>query len=227
MHVFYQPDVADTLTLSNEESKHAVNVLRMTNGDVIYVNDGVGNLFQAKIIESHPKKVLLEIVERVKTKSVRRHIHIAIALTKQADRLEWFTEKATELGVRNITLLITQHTGRHKVNVERLNKIAIAALKQSGNVYLPVISEPTPFKTFIHEPLSSLKLVCTATDDHDIKSVVGQHMDVIALVGPEGDFTNEELKLAIDNGYQPVSLGPNRLRTETAAMAVACALAMM
>ena len=119
MHVFYEPRIAETLALSNEEAKHAVNVLRMQNGDVLYVNDGSGNLFQARIVESHPKKVTLEIVERVQTKTAPRRVRIAVALTRQADRLEWFVEKATEFGVRDITLLVTHNTGRHKVNVDR------------------------------------------------------------------------------------------------------------
>jgi 16S rRNA (uracil1498-N3)-methyltransferase len=167
---------------------------------------------------------------------------MAIGITKQTDRLEWFVEKATEIGVREITLLITNHTGRHKVNVERLNKIAIAALKQSGNVYLPVISLPSRFENFISKSdlsfrsrlvgreissANSLKLICTATQETEIKNVIGQHKKVIALIGPEGDFTKDELQLAFDNGYQPVSLGPHRLRTETAALTAACALALM
>jgi 16S rRNA (uracil1498-N3)-methyltransferase len=227
MHVFYEPRIRETLALSDEESKHAVNVLRMTNGQVLYVNDGGGNMFKARIAEAHPKKVTVEIVERVQTKNMPRHIHIAVGITRQTDRLEWFVEKATEVGVREITLLVTQNTARHKVNVDRLNKIAVAAIKQSGNVFLPSISEPTPFKLFVGRPNDALKLICTAAQDRDVKSIVNQHENVIALVGPEGDFTEEELTLAHQNGFQPVSLGPYRLRTETAALSVACALALL
>ena len=227
MHVFYEPRISETLTLSDEESKHAVNVLRMTNGETLYVNDGGGNLFYARIVEAHPKKVKVELTNRVQTKTVPRQIRIAVALTRQADRLEWFVEKATELGVRRIALVVTHNTGRHKLNVERLNKIAIAALKQSGNVYLPIITEPTPFKTFIQQPDDSLKLICTAAHETDLKNVVANSMNVTALVGPEGDFTDDEMKLAIDHQYIPVNLGPHRLRTETAAITAAAALALL
>lgn len=227
MHVFYEPHILETLALSDEESKHAVNVLRMANGETLYINDGGGNLFYARIVEAHPKKVKIEITNRVQTKTVPRNICIAIALTRQADRLEWFVEKATEIGVRRIALLVTQNTARHKVSVERLNRIAIAALKQSGNVFLPIISAPTAFKTFLHQPDDSLKLICTATHETDLKNVVGNNMNVIALVGPEGDFTEDEMKLALENNYTPVKLGPHRLRTETAAIVAATALALL
>src|SRR5687768_7831542 len=120
MHVFYEPRIRESLTLSDEESKHAVHVLRMKNGDLIFVNDGVGNLYEARIVEAHAKKTTVEITRRAETKTPPRHIHIAIGITRQADRLEWFTEKATEIGVRKITLLVTHNTGRHKVNIDRL-----------------------------------------------------------------------------------------------------------
>lgn len=227
MHVFYEPRITETLTLSDEESKHAVHVLRMTNGQLLHINDGSGNLFKAKIVEAHPKKTKVELLERVQTKTVPRHVHIAIGITRQADRLEWFVEKATEVGVKQITLLVTQNTARHKLNHDRLNKIAVSALKQSGNVFLPIISAPTPLKQFVQQPNDHLKLVCTATHDNDIKSVLGNHQNVIALVGPEGDFTDNELQLAIENNFKPVSLGPYRLRTETAALTAACALTLL
>ena len=236
MHVFYEPSILSSSRLSLEESRHAINVLRLSIGDTVYVNDGSGHLYKTSIAESNPKKVLVGALEQVPIASLKRHIHIGIGITRHADRLEWFVEKATEIGVREISLLITQHTARHKVNIERLAKISISALKQSGNVYAPVISDPVSFKSFVSQykaPLTSmfesetLKLICTATQERSLKSVVGGNENIISLIGPEGDFTDDELQMAITNNFLPVSLGPYRLRTETAALTIASALAVM
>ena len=228
MHVFYAPGVADALTLPEDESKHAVNVLRMKTGDALHVLDGEGRMFIASVADAHPKRVRLANVRAVDVTTSRRTVCLAVGVTRQADRLEWLVEKATELGVRRFVPLLTERTGRHKLNTERLRKIAIAAIKQSGNVYLPVVDEPVAFKLFLQQPSDAFKIICTATaHEAGIKNVVTDHANVTALVGPEGDFTDGELALAMQHGFTPVNLGPYRLRTETAAMAAACALALL
>ena len=228
MHVFYAPGVFESLTLPEDESKHAVNVLRLNTGDALHVTDGQGRMFIASIADAHPKRVRLAALRPDNVAVAPRAVCIAVGITRQADRLEWFVEKATELGVRHIAPLLTERTGRHKLNTERLRKIAVAALKQSGNVFLPIVDEPVAFKLFLQQPDDAFKIICTATaHEAGIKNVVGNNMNVTALVGPEGDFTDDELALALQHGFAPVNLGPYRLRTETAAMAAACAFALL
>lgn len=234
MHLFFTPDIAsDTYTLTEEESKHCVRVLRLQVGDIICLIDGCGGMYYAKITDDNAKRCTVTIVETNKEVGKREHyLHIAIAPTKNMERLEWFVEKATEIGIDEISLIDCQNNERSVVKTERLNKVAISAIKQSMKAYLPKINEVVDFKTFINtfHSFDGLKLIAhcrtelfTSPHKPHLKTLVNPPANALILIGPEGDFTSEEVKLALDNGFKEISLGESRLRTETAAL-FACAI---
>lgn len=233
MHLFYTPDIAsNTYTLNEEESKHCVRVLRLNNGETIRLIDGKGGFFKAEITDANPKKCSVKIIEsKLEFEKRNFNLHIAIAPTKNMDRLEWFLEKATEIGIDEVSLINCDNSERTIVKIERLNKVAISAMKQSLKAYLPLINELIDFKKIIassknfkgekfiahcHSPLF-LKLAKTSVRLH-LKSIYSKGKDVLVLIGPEGDFSLEEVKLAKDNDFIEISLGKSRLRTETAAL---------
>ncbi|MDF2436205.1 MAG: rRNA ((1498)-N(3))-methyltransferase [Bacteroidota bacterium] len=225
MHLFYTPDISsETYTLSEEESKHAVRVLRLQTGDTIQLIDGKGGFYTAEIIDDHQKRCTVKITDTKKDFEKRSsHIHIAIAPTKNNDRTEWFLEKATEIGIDEVSLLDCDNSERTVVKTERLQKVAISAVKQSLKAYLPEIHEIVPFKKFIDssESLKALKFIahCHARESlPHLKNLYTSQQNVIILIGPEGDFSEEEVKLANQKGFQEISLGTSRLRTETAAL---------
>ena len=212
------------ITLDESESRHCVQVLRKKPGDEITVADGKGSWFFARVVDANRKKCVLKIREEMRRDALSGHLHVAIAPTKNISRLEWFLEKATELGIREISLFYCHRSERRKVNPDRLRRILVGAMKQSLNAYLPVLHEPVPFDKFLqrdtqNSPERFIAHCLPGEKDH-LRNLLqpGRHAEV--LIGPEGDFTPEEAAQAEQLGYRPVSLGTTRLRTETAAVAV-------
>ncbi len=225
MHLFYTPDIAETLTLPEVESGHCVRVLRLVEGDEIGLIDGRGTFYRAAIDLAHNKRCKVRILEE---RSQPAHwvgpIEVAIAPTKNLDRMEWFTEKTTEMGIDTIVPLLCRFSERKELKVERIEKIAISAMKQSLKAVLPRIDEMTPFERYVREPFDGQKFIAHCYADEERKLLSQTYKagsSARILIGPEGDFSPEEVSLAIENGYVPISLGASRLRTETAGV-VAC-----
>ena len=225
MHLFYTPDISnDTYTLTEEESKHCTRVLRLHQGDTVYLVDGVGGLYTAIIQDANNKKCQLQVIDKqIEFGKLPYYSHIAVAPTKNIDRIEWFVEKAVEIGVSEITFLLCEHSERRQLRLDRLEKIAVSAMKQSQKGYLPLLNDLTPFHKFIKRSQPGATFIAHLEDDatKSIKDhyVFGQPHCI--LIGPEGDFSPEEIKAAYNTGIKPVTLGNSRLRTETAAL-VAC-----
>lgn len=221
MHLFYTPEINSALyTLSEEESKHCIKVLRLQKQDVIYLVDGKGGFFKTRIIDEHPKRCTVEVVESTREYGKRDHyLHIAVAPTKNMERLEWFLEKATEIGIDEITPVICQRSERKEVKTERLNKIIESAMKQSIKAYHPQLNEAIPLKEFLKKEHSGDKYIahCIEESMRTTLQASGSKQYLI-LIGPEGDFSPEEVELAMKSGYIPITLGESRLRTETAAL---------
>jgi 16S rRNA (uracil1498-N3)-methyltransferase len=222
MHIFYAQEISSNqCTLSLEESRHCIKVLRLKINDQVCLINGKGNFYIAKIIEDDPKNCLLEIIETKNSYKKREfYLHIAICPTKNSERFEWFVEKATEIGIDEITPLITEHSERKNINIERLNKIVIAASKQSVNPYFPVINEITKIDKIINESSREFKYIASYSETN-LKDIYSPKSNVLILIGPEGDFSENEIKKAESNKFTRVNLGNNRLRTETAGI-VAC-----
>ena len=223
MHYFYSPDISQTfVTLSNEESEHCVRVMRHREGDVVRVTDGRGHLAEAVIAEAHPKKCLLEVRQQI-TDNLLTHngLHLAIAPTKNADRMEWLLEKAIEIGICSLTFLQCDHSERTHLNLERLQRLAVAALKQSQTTWLPELRMMT-FTEFIQQNKDTQadKFIawCDENNQRQLVNAPRNHSEMILLIGPEGDFSPEEIAAAREAGYVEVKLGDRRLRTETAGL---------
>ena len=225
MQLFYVPAITGAeVVLDETESKHAVRVLRLQNGHRVQIVDGEGGFFEAEIVDANPKKCKLSIVDSQTNFGKKDfYLHIAIAPTKNNDRFEWFLEKATEIGIDEITPLLTSHSERKTVNPERLEKILVSAMKQSLKAYLPKLNVLTPFKDLIVDNNNESKFIAYCDDIHKthLKELSVKGKNTLILIGPEGDFSPEEIQLANENGFSVVSLGPARLRTETAGI-VAC-----
>lgn len=223
MHVFYTPDIdADLYTLNEEESRHCSKVLRLNVKDIIHLIDGKGGLYEAQITEVNKKNVQLQIIEKQFEFGKRNHhLHIAIAPTKNIDRLEWFLEKATEIGIDEITPIICDRSERKIIKEDRLEKVITSAVKQSLTAYHPKLNDAISYADFIKQSPAGYKMIAHCMDG--TKSFINQQVEVhqsyLILIGPEGDFTPSELDIALHNGYKPVTLGNTRLRTETAALA--------
>ncbi len=222
---FYAPNIIENPILPESDSQHCVRVLRMKEGDIIDIIDGKGYRYTCRIIDAHPKRAHVEIIDRISTPLTwSNNIIIAVAPTKHIDRMEWMVEKLTEIGINQIIPLLCQHSERKEIKVERLEKIAISAMKQSLKATLPTISPITSFKEVIQNLNTEQKYIAYCDTSIPRKLLSNEyvaHKDTIILIGPEGDFSIEEIQLALNNNYQPISLGDNRLRTETAAI-VAC-----
>jgi 16S rRNA (uracil1498-N3)-methyltransferase len=228
MHLFYTPDISlPEYTLNEEESKHCIRVLRLSIGDKVVLLDGKGGWYEGEIISDHPKRCEIKITsEQKEVGKPSYHLHIGIAPTKNMDRLEWFAEKATEIGIGSIALLHCQNSERDVVKTERLEKVLVSAMKQSMNAYLPQVNEMTDFKKFIttSKAFSGQKFIAhcyeavTSANKPHLKKVYNPSTDAMILIGPEGDFSIDEVKYALENGFQEISLGTSRLRTETAAL---------
>lgn len=225
MHLFYTPEITgNTFTISEEESRHCINVLRLRAGDIIHLTNGKGDLFETSITNPNPKQCTVKVISVQKEFGKREvKLHIAIAPTKSIPRFEWFLEKATEIGIDEITPLICQHSERVQIRVQRLEKVIIAAMKQSLKAYLPVLHEPVKYENFIHKPFEGQKFIASCDPEVTIhlKTRYQRNSKVLILIGPEGDFSTEEITSAKKSGYIPISLGKSRLRTETAGI-VAC-----
>jgi len=224
MHIFYTPDIiAEEYVLSQEESWHCTKVLRLVVGDVVYLIDGKGGLFEAEIISEAKKSVALRVLKTSREYQKRNHrLHIAVAPTKNIDRLEWFLEKATEIGIDEITPVICERSERKVIKEDRLNKVITSAVKQSLQAYHPVLNEAVSFKEFISNTTATHKLIAHCVDGEPrkyIAEVSKPGQDYLILIGPEGDFSPAEIQLALQNDFKPLTLGNTRLRTETAALA--------
>ncbi len=221
MHLFFSRNISDSLVvLPEDESLHAVKVLRLTENTEVGVIDGKGNLYICKIVKAHAKKCELTVIKHDYFKQERkRRIHVAIAPTKNSDRIEWFVEKAVELGIDKITFLYCEHSERKSMNMERTERVALAALKQSQQYYQPTMVDMVKLSTFVEEHKSVPNKFIAHLDDSNRKDFaieIQQPADVLIMIGPEGDFSKLEIDYAISNGFVPVTLGKNRLRTETA-----------
>lgn len=222
MHRFYAPDIAESKVLPEEESQHAVRVLRLVEGDCIEVVDGQGNCYKCRITLAHPKKCVIEVEECVyAAPHWTGSITLGIAPTKNLDRMEWMAEKVTEMGIDRIIPMRCRYSERKELKTERLKKILISAMKQSLKSTLPQLEEMTPVADVLKMPFNGQKFIayCDKEIDRKLFSMsYRKNEDVLILVGPEGDFSKEEVDLAIVQGFIPVSFGESRLRTETAAM---------
>lgn len=223
MNVFYLPDAQEgSVVLPEEESKHCVRVLRMEVGDGFLVSDGKGFIYDATLEIPNPKKAVVNLSNK---RNGYDHwpfrLEIAVAPTKLNERIEWFVEKATEIGIDKIHFFTSFHSERRAINVERFRKIAVSALKQSMKSRLPEIDDIVSLEKLVKMPFNGDKYIAWIDDDvkDNLCDVYKKGSDALILIGPEGDFSLEEANLAITNGFKPVSLGNARLRTETAALA--------
>lgn len=224
---FYVPDAANQVELPAEEATHALRVLRLKGGDEIFLMDGEGSFFRAEVTAASSKRCLYEIKEEMpQQRAWKGHIHLAIAPTKMMERIEWMAEKATEIGFDELSFLNCQFSERKVVKTPRIDKIVISAVKQSHKAWKPVVNELVSFKEFIQTPRPGRKFICHCYEEVEKKDFFteisgiqdGDAGDITVLVGPEGDFSIDEVRLALENGYESVSLGTSRLRTETAGL---------
>ena len=228
---FYVPDAANQVELPAEEATHALRVLRLKGGDEIFLMDGEGSFYRAEVTAASSKRCLYEIKENMpQQRAWKGHIHLAIAPTKMMERIEWMAEKATEIGFDELSFLNCQFSERKVVKTLRIDKIVISAVKQSHKAWKPVVNELESFKEFIQTPRSGRKFICHCYEEVEKKDFFQEisslsadtdgkdAADITVLVGPEGDFSIDEVRLALENGYESVSLGTSRLRTETAGL---------
>jgi 16S rRNA (uracil1498-N3)-methyltransferase len=224
MHVFYTPDISGAdYSLNEEESRHCMKVLRLVIGDVVHLIDGRGGLYEAEIVSESKRNVTLSVLHTTTAYQKRNHsLHIAVAPTKNIDRLEWFLEKATEIGIDQITPVICDRSERKIVKIDRLNKVITSAVKQSLQAYHPVLNEAVSFRDFIAKHKADYQMIAHCIDGEPrnfISQVTEPGKSYLVLIGPEGDFTPDEIELALQNDFKPLTLGNTRLRTETAALA--------
>jgi 16S rRNA (uracil1498-N3)-methyltransferase len=226
MQLFYNSNIKQgdtTFFFDKEESKHIVKVLRKKESDKIFLTNGLGYFFESEIIAASEKKCEIRIANVQFHEPTSYHIHIAVAPTKMNDRLEWFFEKATEIGIHEITPIICDNSERKVYKIDRAEKIIQSAMKQSLQMYLPKINEPISYSQFVKQQLEGQKFIahCEETERKTFQNEIKPNEKVTILIGPEGDFSTKEIKLALENQFIPVTLGNTRLRTETAAL-VAC-----
>jgi 16S rRNA (uracil1498-N3)-methyltransferase len=225
MTLFYNPDISEEtpFSLSPEESKHCAKVLRKNIGDTVQVTDGKGFLFKGILMEVHPASCVVMPSERQPgTDNKSYGLHLAVSPLRTPARWEWMLEKATEAGVQEITPTLCHRTERYQYKPERWNKIVVAAMKQSLRSNLPVIHPPTPFEQVIRENRLQQSFIAWCNDAHKrimLQEMLDPGVDALIMVGPEGDFTHQEVEMALNNNCIPVTLGNERLRSETAALA--------
>jgi 16S rRNA (uracil1498-N3)-methyltransferase len=224
MQLFYNPELTKEttqITFDKIESRHIVRVLRKKEEEVLHITNGKGFLFNAKIIIASDKKCIAEIIDiQEKPKPWNYYLHIAIAPTKNNDRIEWFLEKATEIGIDEITPIICSNSERRIIKLDRFEKIIQSAMKQSLKFTLPKINEPIKFNDFINQDFEGTFCIahCEEQEKNSLKSVVNPSEKTTILIGPEGDFSSQEITKALEKNSIPISLGESRLRTETAAL---------
>jgi 16S rRNA (uracil1498-N3)-methyltransferase len=224
MQIFYVPGITGNVCLMDENnSRHSIRVLRMIKGDGLKLVDGIGNLYEGIITDPDPSGCSVAITRVIRDFEKRGYrLHIAISPIKNQDRFEWFIEKSVEIGIDEITPLICRNTEKTGIKRERINNIIISAMKQSLKAFKPSLNEPVTFSDFIGNDLTGIKMVASCNPDNErkkIDQVYEKNSDAVILIGPEGDFTREELNLSFSKGYKPVHLGASRLRTETAGIA--------
>lgn len=236
MQLFYTPEIEahhTSFMLSEEESKHAIRVLRLQVHDIVHLIDGRGGIYKTEILDAHPKRTTLNVLSYTADfGKPSYYVHIAVAPTKNIDRIEWFLEKATEIGLQEFTPIICEHSERKEVKVERLEKVAVAAMKQSLKAYLPKINPAITFNKFLQENanIDTIKGMAHCVEDTAKKFILNDFApksNYLILIGPEGDFSEKEISQAIDAGFIPLSLGEARLRTETAALATVLEVALL
>ena len=223
---FYSPDIESTGVLPETESGHCCRVLRMKEGDTVYVTDGKGHRFECSILDAHPKHTALEILTMEEIKPWWGfQLELCVAPAKNADRMEWLVEKAVEIGVDKITLMKCQRSERKTLRTDRLEKIAISAMNQSLKTNRTVIEGPVDFKNIVKDGFSGFKCLGYCDETYPLRSFANEYHggNLKILIGPEGDFTPEEVAMAVENGYMPVTFGGSRLRLETAALYAAVA----
>ena len=221
MWLFYTPDIKDDMQLPEEEAGHCIRVLRMKEGDSIRLTDGKGCFYDAVISAVSGKRCMVHIERKEQQEQLwNGYLHIAVAPTKLMDRNEWFVEKAVEIGVDEITFLKTDHSERDVVKMERIEKIAVSAMKQSQKATLPVLNGMTPLRSFIEQGFDGDKYIahCEPGSKVLLQDALTPGHNSLVLIGPEGDFSPAEIEMALKAGFKPISLGPSRLRTETAAL---------
>ena len=228
MQLFYCKDITPNAfcTLDAEESRHAVRVLRLRVGDELHVTDGRGNLYRCRVVTADDRACVIEVAEQeFSIFNSQFSIHLAVAPTKNPSRMEWLVEKAVEIGVGEITLLDCDHSERSFLKTDRLEKLAVSAMKQSLHTILPEIHPAVNLKDWLNSQFSilnsQLKFIAHCEADKPrtpLATALKPGQDAVVLIGPEGDFSEEEIAFALACGFQPVSLGPSRLRTETAAL---------
>jgi 16S rRNA (uracil1498-N3)-methyltransferase len=231
MHIFFKPNIEDQeLILDENESGHCVRVLRLKANDSVNLIDGAGGFYTARIIDANPKKCRLVVYQKIEYFGKRQYsLTIAIAPTKNMDRFEWFIEKACEIGIDRIIPIVCQQSERKTIKTERLNKIIIEAIKQSQQAYIPFLEELVTFKQLIESKLLAQKFIAYCNDESRtiLKDVIKPKEPAIILIGPEGDFAPDEIKLAMKKGFKGISLGDTRLRTETAGIAACLTVAII
>ena len=226
MQLFYNPDISESTNqffFPKEESKHIVKVLRKSVGDILNITNGNGWLFDAEIINADLKKCLVNINNSKQKPRKDYKLHLAVAPTKMNDRFEWFLEKATEIGIDEITPVFCDHSERRHLKTERMEKVILSAMKQSLKFHLPILNAPAKFKDFIVKDDWNLGLMahCENSMKMPLSTYLPFHQKMMILIGPEGDFSSQEINQALEQGVKPITLGDNRLRTETAGI-VAC-----
>jgi 16S rRNA (uracil1498-N3)-methyltransferase len=226
MQLFYCPGILkNELSLTDEEAQHCARVLRKKAGDLIQITDGQGSFYRTRLKEITSKKCHFEILERTNLPGSDYTVHIAIAPTKNIDRTEWFVEKATEIGINEISFIISAHSERDKVNLERMEKKAVSAIKQSVRPFLPRINPIQKLPAFLSHCSDGEKFVAHLDDESSahLSNAAPRSADYVVLIGPEGGFSDDEIASAKHHGFLSVKLGENRLRTETAGV-MACAI---
>ena len=226
MQLFYNPNLdlsVSQFTFSEEESKHIVKVLRKKEGDVLQITNGKGYLFEAEILQAQAKRCKAQVISNQKRHKKMHWFHMAVAPTKTNDRFEWFLEKATEIGVNEITPILCERSERKTIKRERLEKVVQSAMKQSLRTYLPKLNDAISYHEFMQQENTGLLFIAHCENDEkmELKRRVAPDRDVTIIIGPEGDFSRQEINEAYEKGFLPISLGEYRLRTETAAI-VAC-----
>ncbi|MCM4170281.1 16S rRNA (uracil(1498)-N(3))-methyltransferase [Arenibacter sp. TNZ] len=226
MQLFYHPELennTDQFIFPTDESRHISKVLRKKSGDILQITNGKGIWFEAEILSPDHKKCVAKIISKTQIPPKPYQLHMAVAPTKLNDRFEWFLEKATEIGVHEITPVICDHSERKVIKMDRMEKVIQSAMKQSLQVFLPQLNPTITFKEFMTQSRSGEIYIAHCEEDKkkELSQSALAHKNTTILIGPEGDFSPEEIKLALENKFQAVALGNTRLRTETAAI-VAC-----
>ncbi len=221
MHVFYTPDIAVTCEMPEEEAAHCLRVLRLGVGDEVMLTDGKGCFYKAVISAATGKRCQVKVTETIEQEPLwNGHLHLAMAPTKNMDRIEWLAEKATEIGFDELSFLNCRYSERKVIKTERVEKIVVSAVKQSLKARKPVVNEMMDFARFVKQDFAGQKFIahCNEGEKLLLKEILVPGEDALVLIGPEGDFSPEEVKLAESLGFRSISLGKSRLRTETAAL---------